>query len=132
CRPALSVALTVPCSAAASRACAVLSLFVFNDTSPPEISPLSLHDALPIFGAGMALAIARIVVEWVADRHQHAAKADLARAPRQRSEEHTSELQSPDHLVCRLLLEKKKTQKRTAPRPLHQQHKSELIPYTTK
>src|SRR5574344_485154 len=70
--------------------------FFFNDTATTEIYTLSLHDALPIsikgdkaafFGSGMQ--------DSVAD-------ASL------RSEEHTSELQSPDHLVCRLLLEKKK------------------------
>src|SRR5947208_11280367 len=38
---------------------------------------------------------------------------DRRKPPRQRSEEHTSELQSPDHLVCRLLLEKKKKKKKT-------------------
>src|ERR1039457_33568 len=69
--------------------------FFFNDTATTEIYTLSLHDALPIC------------------RCRHAA-APLAwrgrRTPRdaRRSEEHTSELQSPCNLVCRLLLEKKK------------------------
>src|SRR5947208_12186782 len=46
-----------------------------------------------------------------------------------RSEEHTSELQSPDHLVCRLLLEKKKTKidKTIAPPPAHQTHANAVI-----
>src|SRR5258708_39323892 len=82
----------------------VWSLFFFNDTATTEIYTLSLHDALPILGlAGKAFAIAqRHDVERLA-RRQHFAMAGAG----MRSEEHTSELQSPDHLVCRLLLEKK-------------------------
>src|SRR2546429_5239943 len=72
--------------------------FFFNDTATTEIYTLSLHDALPIYGAGGALAARRLCHErGIRDR-------DAA----QRSEEHTSELQSRLHLVCRLLLEKKK------------------------
>src|SRR6476660_10531399 len=69
--------------------------FFFNDTATTEIYTLSLHDALPIYRAG---------------RHQlrHRDGERLSRARPGRSEEHTSELQSPDHLVCRLLLETKK------------------------
>src|SRR6266850_8536716 len=79
--------------------------FFFNDTATTEIYTLSLHDALPISfpptrrqapdrpGAG----------RWPGP----AASRRRARAGR-RSEEHTSELQSPCNLVCRLLLEKKK------------------------
>src|SRR6266850_8224977 len=79
-------------------------LFFFNDTATTEIYTLSLHDALPISDDGVA--------PWtgVARRghdHQAALPRDLDRR-RQRSEEHTSELQSPCNLVCRLLLEKKK------------------------
>src|SRR5258708_38326414 len=69
-------------------------LFFFNDTATTEIYTLSLHDALPICGGcrrGQGL--------W----RQAQDPVDGGR-----SEEHTSELQSPDHLVCRLLLEKKK------------------------
>src|SRR6476620_8498200 len=76
----------------------ILFFFVFfNDTATTEIYTLSLHDALPIWRPS-----------WVA----------LPRAPRgsawrpsrsTRSEEHTSELQLRQYLVCRLLLEKKKT-----------------------
>src|SRR2546422_7455619 len=72
--------------------------FFFNDTATTEIYTLSLHDALPIFRApGM-------------DRHRRLRAVRLAvRYPVPgRSEEHTSELQSRLHLVCRLLLEKKK------------------------
>src|SRR5579862_10071873 len=77
--------------------------FFFNDTAPTEIYTLSLHDALPIcstdtlarsLAASMGPALDRTVIV--------------------RSEEHTSELQSQFHLVCRLLLAKKK----------HLQHRS--------
>src|SRR5437762_6937206 len=74
------------------------SLFFFNDTATTEIYTLSLHDALPI-STGSPRVILRSL-------HQLAAQASAL--PRWRSEEHTSELQSPMYLVCRLLLEKKK------------------------
>src|SRR5574341_2508582 len=68
--------------------------FFFNDTATTEIYTLSLHDALPISSwAGRS---------WVTGRGWRGA------ARPGRSEEHTSELQSPTNLVCRLLLEKKK------------------------
>src|SRR5438552_12452570 len=76
--------------------CDVLYFF-FNDTAPTEIYTLSLHDALPIFP--------------MAARRRRSTTPGSRRSWRKRcrrSEEHTSELQSPDHLVCRLLLEKKK------------------------
>src|SRR2546422_1913163 len=85
----------------------IFFFFFFNDTATTEIYTLSLHDALPISGAG--------------DRAAHAAdsrgvpaapaaslRAGALHPARSRSEEHTSELQSRLHLVCRLLLEKKK------------------------
>src|SRR5256885_16745941 len=72
--------------------------FFFNDTAPPEISPLPLHAALPI--------------SWPSRRKRPSFSfppVSSAGVPsRTRSEEHTSELQSPCNLVCRLLLEKKK------------------------
>src|SRR6266498_6065526 len=78
--------------------------FFFNDTATTEIYTLSLHDALPIFAGGRGPAglggrrrLARLTDNWPPDP-----------LPQQRSEEHTSELQSRPHLVCRLLLEKKK------------------------
>src|SRR5436853_1006080 len=74
--------------------------FFFNDTATTDIYTLSLHDALPIFpdrtrrrlrpSGSTAARCRRALVGWT------------------RSEEHTSELQSLRHLVCRLLLEKKK------------------------
>src|SRR5256885_6931158 len=76
------------------------TIFFFNDTATTEIYTLSLHDALPIC--------------WI-EKHQRVPES-FARSPANlpvsssdfyRSEEHTSELQSPCNLVCRLLLEKK-------------------------
>src|SRR6266550_9281168 len=70
-----------------------LFFFFFNDTATTEIYTLSLHDALPIFPAAGS---PRRANPGTGPPHQG------------RSEEHTSELQSRLHLVCRLLLEKKK------------------------
>src|SRR5437879_7290155 len=79
--------------------------FFFNDTATTEIYTLSLHDALPIF---LTPLIRSIPLGW-----PHKALNLL------RSEEHTSELQSPMYLVCRLLLEKKKTNKAQRHRKEH-------------
>src|ERR1017187_8884707 len=70
-----------------------LSSFFFNDTATTEIYTLSLHDALPIS--------VFFVVEFPQWENQH-----FLIGRHSRSEEHTSELQSPMYLVCRLLLEK--------------------------
>src|SRR5947208_3524233 len=82
-----------------------LSSFFFNDTATTEIYTLSLHDALPIWHTLCAGPFGH------ADPHSGAGIALFIGVPGWgsacRSEEHTSELQSPDHLVCRLLLEKK-------------------------
>src|SRR5215203_7263591 len=77
------------------------SRFFFNDTATTEIYTLSLHDALPI---------SRYPSTWAySSRPGWSACAGTARAgSTARSEEHTSELQSRQYLVCRLLLEKKK------------------------
>src|SRR5256885_14417904 len=77
-----------------------LLFFFFNDTATTEIYTLSLHDALPIFRSAIRLIVAMLEPLGVPE----AATAE----PPPRSEEHTSELQSPCNLVCRLLLEKKK------------------------
>src|SRR2546425_9076479 len=87
------------------------SFFFFNDTATTEIYTLSLHDALPIYGVGRDL---HRGVAGPALRHRRLVR--VASDPRvhltggvvDRSEEHTSELQSVAYLVCRLLLEKKK------------------------
>src|ERR1039457_7683426 len=74
---------------------AQLVCFFFNDTATTEIYTLSLHDALPISINGSATSNVRSTC--------------MSRRPCSRSEEHTSELQSPCNLVCRLLLEKKRS-----------------------
>src|SRR5258708_11512924 len=89
-------------------------LFFFNDTATTEIYTLSLHDALPISPAahrqGVRRARDRDSPLRLAPRSDSVPPGEIKDkgALCQRSEEHTSELQSPDHLVCRLLLEKKK------------------------
>src|SRR3712207_7600367 len=94
-------------------------IFFFNDTATTEIYTLSLHDALPIWRVPDAPAVPR----WRrrrrpghaeggrdAHRRRRGPTARLVCALAQsRSEEHTSELQSRQYLVCRLLLEKNKT-----------------------
>src|SRR5262249_60584695 len=97
-----------------------LPSFFFNDTAPTEIYTLSLHDALPI-SRRRASALHHRVQREVQSQHvdvrltdhsEHAAGGmPLDQLPHGvfRSEEHTSELQSLTNLVCRLLLEKKKT-----------------------
>src|ERR1019366_10694445 len=79
----------------ASEACFSEYVFFFNDTATTEIYTLSLHDALPI---------------WQISEHPADCDFLSARVPGggNRSEEHTSELQSLTNLVCRLLLEKNK------------------------
>src|SRR5947207_10531378 len=74
----------------------LLFFFFFNTTAPTEIYTLSLHDALPISPFRQRPFRLQRILE-AADAHD-----------RERSEEHTSELQSHSELVCRLLLEKKK------------------------
>src|SRR2546426_7582273 len=80
-------------------------IFFFNDTATTEIYTLSLHDALPISchssaptTPGIPAAPLGVLLDTPDEIRANA-----------RSEEHTSELQSPCNLVCRLLLEKKKT-----------------------
>src|SRR2546422_5570312 len=83
--------------------------FFFNDTATTEIYTLSLHDALPICARRVGLD----------EGHDIGFVARMQAAQGfHRSEEHTSELQSRLHLVCRLLLEKKKKQECQSPVPL--------------
>src|SRR5438045_9783796 len=100
--------------------CLLLTLFVLGllrDTYTTALSTLSLHDALPILSAFVK-----------SSKTSNPSRASIAQVPRQsifvvrsslrltrnlRSEEHTSELQSRRHLVCRLLLEKKKEKNTT-------------------
>src|SRR2546422_6640461 len=97
----------------------LIFFFFFNDTATTEIYTLSLHDALPI---------SRL-------RRRHMPCGSWAAAPRpsapistaMRSEEHTSELQSRLHLVCRLLLEKKKKKMREKTIKSQSKHTSVLL-----
>src|SRR5437899_8731158 len=85
------------------HACCVF--FFFTDPSTPEIYTLSLHDALPI---STVIGVARDTdVRWILGEPRALVYLPFAQRY-DRSEEHTSELQSLRHLVCRLLLEKKK------------------------
>src|SRR3712207_8391360 len=94
-------------------------IFFFNDTATTEIYTLSLHDALPISASSAEATSPRRMVNssppiraMVSPSRRtvfsRAATARSSSSPRERSEEHTSELQSRQYLVCRLLLEKKK------------------------
>src|SRR5256885_16222017 len=93
-----------------SRSCVHLTsgfmFFFFNDTATTEIYTLSLHDALPISDGGAAHGFSWPSAAWPGRRRPIASASQNTRVAR--SEEHTSELQSPCNLVCRLLLEKKK------------------------
>src|SRR5690606_41731000 len=112
-----------------SYACHFLVLlFLFNRLLPTEIYPLSLHDALPISVPARARpavghrdrlhpdrpGAARL--RHGLGRGRRAGRGpEACRSRRRRSEEHTSELQSRENLVCRLLLEKKNTIMNDAP-----------------
>src|SRR5256885_2539717 len=89
-------------------------LFFFNDTATTEIYTLSLHDALPISWTWICRSFSR---KETACRFPWPCTTTRARLGKLRSEEHTSELQSPCNLVCRLLLEKKKNKERYYSKP---------------
>src|ERR1035437_6791398 len=88
-----------------------LAVFFFNDTATTEIYTLSLHDALPIW------------TPLPGGKSLSPRPARNRRRGRSRSEEHTSELQSRQYLVCRLLLEKRVTGRTPFPRP----HRGEAV-----
>src|SRR2546427_9437469 len=98
----------------------LLFFFFFNDTATTEIYTLSLHDALPILKD--LRRGGTIVVDTGAFSERNLAKAGYPANPIERSEEHTSELQSQSNLVCRLLLEKKKN--------YYNSHKRVTLTYT--
>src|SRR3712207_9282697 len=99
-------------------------IFFFNDTATTEIYTLSLHDALPIYEGRLAGAQRRhgrlLPASTQSSSHICSPRKTsqvnpvigqamwMSQSGNSRSEEHTSELQSRQYLVCRLLLEKKK------------------------
>src|SRR5437870_13570045 len=100
-----------------------MSFFFLTDTATTEIYTLSLHDALPIYEGAVSDFTRTIDLKPFAEAYLDRGAAFKAKGDREaaisdytkaielkpdRSEEHTSELQSRGHLVCRLLLEKKK------------------------
>src|SRR3712207_8921857 len=96
--------------------------FCFNDTATTEIYTLSLHDALPIYvvcqpdfvdAGGTYLGTARIL-----QRRSDINLNSFLEHQIVRSEEHTSELQSTQYLLCRLLLEKKNINLSYIPHPI--------------
>src|SRR2546422_4768221 len=91
-------------------------LFFFNDTATTEIYTLSLHDALPISSATILPVFESYLRTVFCPMYTNPLLSTSMPCPcgaskePMRSEEHTSELQSRLHLVCRLLLEKKKNE----------------------
>src|SRR3712207_8786250 len=87
-----------------------MSCFFFNDTATTEIYTLSLHDALPISMLHNFKHYGRLTVSssLFKQKSAHVSVQQKLTVVSPRSEEHTSELQSRQYLVCRLLLEKKK------------------------
>src|SRR5438132_7161453 len=95
--------------------------FSLYHTPPPYIYTLSLHDALPIFSLPLSLSLSLSLSHYRLLNKMHVTNRDELSQIRipiisRRSEEHTSELQSHSDLVCRLLLEKKKSPPTTAVR----------------
>src|SRR5947209_19048616 len=84
--------------------------FYFNATTPTKIYTLSLHDALPISHKDVAQVRYELPINTPVINTSTPPKPTCS-AAETRSEEHTSELQSRQYLVCRLLLEKKKNKK---------------------
>src|SRR2546430_5400753 len=83
--------------------------FFFNDTATTEIYTLSLHDALPICSCRWTSRQRTSTSSASGSASTIPCRSSTHASSPVRSEEHTSELQSQSNLVCRLLLEKKKT-----------------------
>src|SRR3712207_8459435 len=83
-------------------------MLFFNETATTEIYTPSPHDALPIYRAPVPAMWTR-KMDSAVDLHAHIMPINMKSPPPSRSEEHTSELQSRQYLVCRLLLEKQIT-----------------------
>src|SRR3989449_3052267 len=86
----------------------IFFFFFFNDTATTEIYTLSLHDALPIW-THSSWNQPTWPISQIGGSTKCRGVPSIWESVSPRSEEHTSELQSRLHLVCRLLLEKKKT-----------------------
>src|SRR2546430_10380820 len=88
-----------------------MGVFFFNDTATTEIYTLSLHDALPIYNNNTRVDGAADVFVWLPHHAVYIPPAETVQEVNistnnfDRSEEHTSELQSQSNLVCRLLLD---------------------------
>src|SRR2546429_6518459 len=104
--------------------------FFFNDAAPPDISPLPLHAPLPTAGRRSDTRRSKLnrLLAHVLPGGLLLLGAVVAFG---RSEEHTSELQSRLHLVCRLLLEKKNTQNHTNCRTCAHAVRNSALPLTT-
>src|SRR5436309_7943027 len=100
----------------------IFCFFFFNAPAPTEIYTLSLHDALPI---SLLFSVVPLVALWAMVRY-----GPLRSRWWQRSEEHTSELQSRENLVCRLLLEKKKNNYRRSITQSCTTYAARLLPVT--
>src|SRR3712207_8141849 len=105
--------------------------FFFNDTATTEIYTLSLHDALPIYrlqapgrvrGVEVALGLLKLCGREADYAHAAEGGGAVGRDDGDRSEEHTSDLQSRQYLVCRLLLEKKTPTRPTIRKFTHTTH----------
>src|SRR5687768_17926115 len=88
--------------------------FFFNDPATTEIYTLSLHDALPIYADPLVGREAKRGIRLRSGAQERDRVRERLLSGHERSEEHTSELQSRLHLVCRLLLEKKKKKNNTS------------------
>src|SRR3712207_8769083 len=106
-----------------SQISAKRGIFFFNDTATTEIYTLSLHDALPICLPRPCAYGSELNQVWT-NLLDNAIDA-LGDRGTIRSEEHTSELQSRQYLVCRLLLEKKKNR----PMTIRSHDSHALIPF---
>src|SRR5438552_9749729 len=103
------------------------SIFSILSSATSEIYSLSLHDALPIwaqFRSGWTLPIS---LSRCATRSNRTTGFEDGRLRAPGSEEHTSELQSPDQLVCRLLLENKNHGRRTCRKPIKKKNGYQLL-----
>src|SRR2546426_5620716 len=99
----------------------IFLFFFFNDTATTEIYTLSLHDALPISFPFHASPGAFYAGPCFHTLSFSGPTRPIRKRRTNRSEEHTSELQSPCNLVCRLLLEKKKKKNQRVIIPVHNQ-----------